>query len=113
MVRLHGTWLSASVAQQEKAIKIAEKVAALKLSRMPKEPTRWPEGSKLAEFSARFLKWVETARLETKSKPITVTAGVCSRHRIAGMRLDRITNDDAETLGSVAPHRTSIARYGL
>jgi len=54
----------------------------------------------LRKFSARFLNWVETARLEAKSKTYyrdgwRLLAGA----RIPGMRLDQITNDDAETLG--------------
>ncbi len=53
----------------------------------------------LREFSKRFLEWVTTARLEEKTKAYYGDGWrLLSQTSIVGMRLDRITNDDVETL---------------
>ena len=53
----------------------------------------------LREFSARFLEWVETARLETDTQRYYRNGWRLLKDKpIAGMRMDRITADDAEAL---------------
>jgi integrase len=98
----------------------AAKVAALKLAeaiqgRDPldrKAPT-------LSEFSGRFLEWVGTARLEWKSRRyyrngwrLLQKAKVeGKRHGIMGIRLDRVSADDVESLSF--PHSPSNANNAL
>jgi hypothetical protein len=53
----------------------------------------------LAEFSARFLSWVKTTRLEPQSRKYYESGWkMLSQTPIAAMRLTHITTDDAEAL---------------
>src|SRR5262249_39033458 len=53
----------------------------------------------LQKFSIRFLEWVENAKLEPKSKLYYQDGWrLLSQTKIIGMRLDAITNDEAELL---------------
>jgi integrase len=53
----------------------------------------------LADFSARFLAWVKTARLEPESRKYYESGWkMLSQTPIAAMRLTHITTDDAEAL---------------
>ena len=52
----------------------------------------------LREFSKRFLEWIETAKLEPKTKAYYRDGWrLLSQTPLTGMRLDLITNDEAET----------------
>ena len=53
----------------------------------------------LRDFSVRFLEWVRTARLEPDSRRYYENGWrLLERTNVAGVRLDRITKDDAEAL---------------
>ncbi len=53
----------------------------------------------LAEFSKRFLNWVETTRLEPESKKYYKSGwNMLSQTPISGVRLAHITTDEAEAL---------------
>lgn len=80
--------------------KRASKIAGLKLAKAVegsdpldrKAPT-------LREFSKRFFEWVETARLEFATRRYYTNGWrLLEATSIAGMRMDRITADDAEAL---------------
>jgi len=78
----------------------AEKVAALKLAEAMGEHN--PLDRKvptLMEYSSRFLEWVSTARLAPGSRTYYRYGWkLLQNTAIVGMKLDHITNDDAEAL---------------
>src|SRR5262249_21546427 len=84
---------------ETKAVK-ATKVASMKLARaldhgdlIPTKPTV------LAEFSERFLSWLDQARLEEKTKKFYRNGcRLLKMTRIFSMRLAEITTEDAERL---------------
>ena len=85
---------------KETNIKRAEKVAALKLSQAIEgtDPLDRKAPS-LMQFSTRFLNWVEAAKLENQTKRYYRDGWrLLSTTKLIGMRLDRISKDDAETL---------------
>lgn len=79
----------------------AQKAAALKLAATIKgsDPLdRKPPT--LREYSKDFLKWVETGRLEAASRCYYSNGWrLLEQTKIAGMRMDQITNDEVEKLG--------------
>jgi hypothetical protein len=79
----------------------AAAIAAIKMSEAMESSDPLPrKAPNLRQFSARFLNWVETARLEAKSKTYYRDGWrLLADTKLPGMRLDQITNDDAETLG--------------
>src|SRR4029077_14592531 len=80
--------------------KRASRVAALKLSQAIGGTGLLARKSpRLHEFSTRFLGWVESAALATKSKAYYSNGWrLLSVTNIVGMRLDHITNDDVQAL---------------
>ncbi len=98
-----------------KAVK-ATRVASMKLAKameggnpLPSEPTV------LAEFSRRFLSWLDNARLEAKTKTYYRDGWrLLKATAIVGMRLDQITNESAERLEfSGSPSNANCALKAL
>ena len=85
--------------QETKAAR-AGKIAGLKLaSALQGSDPLDRKAPTLREFSARFLEWVETARLEFDTQRYYRNGWrLLKTTSIAGMKLDRITADDAEAL---------------
>ena len=80
--------------------KRADGIAALKFAEACEHsdplPRRLPT---LGRFSARFLEWVESARLKPKTKTYYTDGwGLLSTTAVARMKLDMISNDEAEVL---------------
>ena len=80
--------------------KRAGAIAALKLARILEGNAPLPKKAPvLVAFAERFLKWVENAELEPKSKRYYNDGWrLLEQTKIMGMRLDTITNDDVELL---------------
>jgi integrase len=80
--------------------KRAGAIAALKLARILEGNAPLPKKAPvLVVFAERFLKWVENAKLEPKSKRYYNDGWrLLEQTKIVGMRLDTITNDDVELL---------------
>ena len=78
----------------------ASKIAGLKLAEALEGSNPLDRKAPLLrEFSKTFLKWVEVAKLEEKTKVYYQDGWrLLSETSIVGMRLDRITNDAVETL---------------
>lgn len=78
----------------------ASKVAGLKLARaLEGSDPLDRKAPPLREFSSRFFEWVETARLESSTQRYYSNGWrLLEATSIAGMRMDRITADDAEAL---------------
>ena len=78
----------------------AAAIAALKMSEAMESSDPLPRRApSLRKFSTRFLNWVETARLEAKTKTYYRDGWrLLAGSKIAGMQLDQVTNDDAEKL---------------
>jgi len=85
---------------QETKVARAGKIAGLKLaSALQGSDPLDRKAPTLREFSARFLEWVESARLEFDTQRYYRNGWrLLKTTPIAGMKLDRITADDAEAL---------------
>jgi len=78
--------------------KRAAAIAAIKLAKVLEGNAPLPKRAPaLVIFADRFLKWVENAKLEPKSKTYYKDGWrLLEGTKIAGMRLDTITNDDLD-----------------
>lgn len=80
--------------------KRAAAIEAIKFAQALEGKTPLPKKAPiLLTFSERFLAWVENAKLEPKSKKYYKDGWrLLSETKLAGMRLDAITNDDVDTV---------------
>lgn len=97
---------------KETNIKRVEKVAALKLSQAIEgtDPLDRKAPS-LQQFSTWFLNWVEVVKLTAQTKRYYRDGWrLLSKTKLVGMRLDRISKDDAETLNFDGRRQTRTVR---